>query len=110
MGTHPVELPLQRASKEEAASSNLALEEEATRVIEIIDTDEDSDEDFGVFDQSFPTEFLLATFSHLPFAQVSNIQELASILEATMLQLKQKTSFLELLESHVGGTTPKVAV
>ena len=66
VSTHSVELPTQRASKEEV-TSNPVLEEEATKVIEVVDSSEDFNEDFGVFDQSFPTESLLATFSHLPF-------------------------------------------
>ena len=49
-------------------TSNPVLEEEATKVIEVVDSSEDFDEDLGVFDQSFPTESLLATFSPLPFA------------------------------------------
>ena len=40
---------------------NVALEEEATKVMEVVDSSEDSDEDFGVFDQSFSTESPLAT-------------------------------------------------
>ena len=66
--THPVELPTQRASKEEVTSSNPVPKEEATKVIQVVDSSEDFDEDLGVFDQSFPTESLLATFSPLPFA------------------------------------------
>ena len=66
VSTHSVELPTQRASKEEV-TSNPVLEEEATKVIKVVDSSEDFNEDFGVFDQSFPTESLLATFSHLPF-------------------------------------------
>lgn len=71
-GTHPVELPAQRASKEEAAPSSLAPEEEATKVIKVVDVGEDSYKDFGVFDQSFPTESSPTTFSHLPSAQGSS--------------------------------------
>lgn len=62
-GTHPVELPLQRVSKEEAAPSNVPFEEQTTWVMEVIDFSEDSGEDFGPFNQSF---------SHLLAAEVSS--------------------------------------
>ena len=63
-GTHLVELPAQRALEEEATSLNAALEEEATKVMEVVDSSEDSDEDFGVFEQSFSTESPLATLTY----------------------------------------------
>lgn len=44
--THPIELPDQRAPKEEATSSNPAPEEDITKVIEVTDYSKDFDEDF----------------------------------------------------------------
>lgn len=86
------------------------LEEETIKVLEVVDSSENSDEDFGVFYQSFPTKSLLATFSSLPFTQASISQDPSSIPTAMVLQCKQRTSLFELLESHAGGATPEVAV
>ena len=63
-GTEQVELPIQRVTKKEATSSHPTPEEEMTRIIEVVD----SEEDFEVFDQPLPTESPRATFSHLPSA------------------------------------------
>ena len=63
-------MPIQRVTKEEATSSHPAPEEETIRIIEVVD----SEEDFKVFDQPFPTESLRASFSRLPSAQVSSSQ------------------------------------
>ena len=43
-------------------------------------------------------------------SQVSSVQEALSILDAMVLQRKSKISLLELLESYVGGTVPKVVI
>ena len=67
-GTQQVELPIQRVTKEEATSLHPAPEEENIRIIEVVD----SEEDFKVFDQPFPTESPRASFSRLPSAQVSS--------------------------------------
>lgn len=74
-GTQQVKLPIQQSTREEATSLNPAPEEEATKVIEVVD----SKEDFEVFDQPFPTESPLATFPHLPSTQVSSSQEPSNI-------------------------------
>ena len=68
VGTQPVELPTQRVSREEATSLYPAPEEEVTKVIEVVD----SEEDFKVFDRSSPMESPHTSLSYLPFAQVSN--------------------------------------
>ena len=74
-------------------------EEETVKVIEVADLEED----FEVFDQPYPTE-------PLPSAQISSSQEPPDIPEAMVLHRKKNTSLLELLESHVGGSTPEVAI
>ena len=79
--TQPVELPIQRASGEEATSSHLAPEEELNKVIEVID----SEEDFEVFDQSSPIESHCVSLSYLPPIHVSSNQEPSDILEAMVL-------------------------
>ena len=57
-----------------------------------------------------PIESPSATFTHLPFAQVSSSQEPSNVPKAMVLQCKKNTSLLELLESHTGGYTPEVAI
>lgn len=69
----------------------------------------DLEEDFDVFNRTNFVEFFSVNSRPLPSAQVSSIQETIDVLEAMDLQQK-KTSLLELLESHAGGTTPKVVV
>ena len=103
--TQPVELPFQRTAEEEATSS-LLVPEVTTKVVEV----SDSEEDFKVFNQPLSSEPIDANFSYLPPAQVSNIQEAPSIPNAMVLQCKAKTSLLELLEFHVEGIVPKVAI
>ena len=100
--TQPVELPFQRIAEEEATSS-LLVPEVTTKVVEV----SDFEEDFKVFNQPLSLEPIDANFSHLPPAQVSNIQEAPSIPNAMVLQCKAKTS---LLESHVEGIVPEVAI
>ena len=100
--TQPVELPFQHTTEEEATSS-LLVPEVTTKVVEV----SDFEEDFKVFNQPLSLEPIDANFSHLPPAQVSNIQEAPSIPNAMVLQCKAKTS---LLESHVEGIVPEVAI
>ena len=100
--TQPVELPFQHIAEEEATSS-LLVPEVIAKVVEV----SDSEEDFEVFNQPLSPEPIDANFSHLPPAQVSNIQEAPSIPNAMVLQCKAKTS---LLESHVEGIVPEVAI
>lgn len=64
-GTHQVELPNQRATEEEVISSDSTQEEEATRVFEVVDSEE---EDFEIFDQPHPTKSLSNTSRPLPSA------------------------------------------
>ena len=60
-GTHQVELPSHRSAKEEVTSSHLVLEE-AVKVVEV----SDSEEDFKAFDQPQSQESPGATFNHFP--------------------------------------------
>ena len=62
-GTQLVKLPIQRAAKE-ATSSHLLLEEEVTKIIEVVD----SEEHFDVFDHPSPVESPCASFVYLPSA------------------------------------------
>ena len=110
VGTHPVELPTQRAPEEEATSSNLTPEEEATRVIKVVDSSEDINEDFRVFNQPRSIESPGATFKHLHPAQVRSIQESSDIPNSMVLQMKPKIGLLELLESHTGGFVLEVSI
>lgn len=87
-------------------SSHLALKEETTKVIKV----SHSEEDFGAFNQPHSLKSPGVAFSHLPLAQVSSTQESFEVPDAIMLQRKPKTSLLELLESHLGGSVPKVAI
>ena len=80
-GTQQVELLIQHVTKEEATSSQPSPEEKTTKIIEVVD----SEEDFKVFDQPLPTKSPRATFSHLPFAQVSSNQKPSNVLEAMVL-------------------------
>ena len=69
------------------------------KVIEVADLEED----FEVFDRPYPIE-------PLPSTQISSSQGPPDIPEAMVLHRKKNTSLLELLESHVGGSTPEVAI
>jgi len=104
-GTQPIELPSQRSIEEVATFSHLVLEE-AVKVVEVLD----SEEDFEAFNQPQSPDSPGATFSHLPPAQVSDIQEPSDIPDAMVLQRKPKMSLLELLKSHAGRSMPEVAV
>lgn len=69
----------------------------------------DLEEDFELFDRLDLVESSNITLRSLPSTQVSSNQEIANTLEAMVLQRKN-TSLLKLLESHTGGSIPKVAV
>ena len=104
-GTQLVELPFQRTAEEEATLSQ-PIPKETANVVEV----SDSKEEFEVFNQLQSPKPSDVDVSHLPSAQVSNVQEAPSIPNAMVLQHKAKTSFLDLLESHVGGTMLEVAI
>lgn len=78
---------------EEATSSNPTLKEEATRVIEVVVSSEDIDEDFGVFNQPHSIESPGATFRHLPSTQVSSIQESSDVLTPWCSKGSQKSAY-----------------
>ena len=69
----------------------------------------DLEEDFDVFDRPNFAESSSINSRPLPSTQVSGNQETIDIPEVMVLQWK-KTSLLELLESHAGGTTLEVAI
>lgn len=73
-----------------------------TKIIKVVD----SEEDFKVFNQSSPIKSPHTSSTYLPSAQLSDVQKSSDILEAMVLQRKQNTSLLELLESHTRGSTP----
>lgn len=73
-----------------------------TKIIKVVD----SEEDFKVFNQSSPIKSPHTSSTYLPSAQLSGVQKSSDIPEAMVLQRKQNTSLLELLESHAGGSTP----
>jgi len=106
-GTHQVELPNKCATKEKVISSDLTQEEEAAKVFEVVDSEE---EDFEIFDQPHPIESPSNTSRPLPSAQIYSNQEPADIPEAMVLQRKKNTSLLEQLELYARGSTPEVAV
>ena len=70
----------------------------------------DFEDNFEVFNQPQSPEPPADDFSHLLPAQVSSTQEALSVPNAIVLQHKAKTSLLELLESHAGGSVLKVVV
>uniref|UniRef100_A0A7N2N1U0 Uncharacterized protein n=1 Tax=Quercus lobata TaxID=97700 RepID=A0A7N2N1U0_QUELO len=82
-GTHQVELPNKCATKEKVISSDLTQEEEAAKVFEVVDSEE---EDFEIFDQPHPIESPSNTSKPLPSAQIYSNQEPADIPEAMVLQ------------------------
>ena len=64
-----------------ATSSHPILQEEVTKIIEVVDYEED----FDVFDHPSPLESPCASSVYLPFAQVSSIQESSDIPDAMVL-------------------------
>ena len=92
-------------AEEETTPSQPAIKEEE-QMVEVLD----SEDNFEVFNQPQSLEAPAGDFSHLPPAQVSNLQETSSVPNAMVLQHKTKTSFLDLLESHAGGNVPKTVI
>ena len=86
-----MQLPNQRALKEEETSSSPAPEEEASEALEIVD----SEEDFEIFDQPPALDSPRAAFSPLPPAQVSSSQGPSNVPKGMVLQRKKKTSLFE---------------
>ena len=97
-----MELPSQRIAEEKTTSSH-PVPEVTVKVVEVLNFEED----FEVFNQLQSLKPSGPDFSHLPSAQVSNVQEALSIPNGIVLQRKSKTS---LLKSHVEGTVPEVAI
>nr|POE57240.1 hypothetical protein CFP56_01893 [Quercus suber] len=93
------------STKEEATSSHLVLKE-TTKVIEVLD----SEEDFEAFDQPYSPESPGATFKHLHPTQVNSTQESSFVPDTIVLQRKPKTILLKLLESYAEGSVPEVTI
>lgn len=100
-----MELPFQRTIEEEANPSQ-PTPNETPKIVEV----SDSEEDFEFLNQFQFLDPSKVDFSHLPFTQVSCVQEAPSIPNTMVLQRKAKISLLKLLESHARGTIPEVAV
>ena len=78
-------------------------EEEEKKVVEVLD----SEDNFEVFNRLKSPKAPISDFSHLPFAQFSQIQEDLLVPEAMGIQHKPKASLMEVMESQVGGKAPE---
>ena len=65
----------------------------------MLDFEDESKDDFKVFNQPESPEVPTGDFSHLPLAQVSQTQGDPSIPEAMGIQRKPKTGLLKVIES-----------
>ena len=89
---------------DEATPSQPAIkEEEEENVVEILD----SEDDFEVFNRLESLEASTDDFSHLPLAQVSQIQEEFFIPEAMGIQRKPRAGLLGVMESQSGSKALK---
>jgi len=79
-GIQQAELPFQHTVEEEVTHSQPAIKEEE-QVVEV----SDFEDDFEVFNQPQSPEVSAGDFSHLPLAQVSNLQETSSVPDAMVL-------------------------
>ena len=99
-GVLKVEPILQYKAMDEATPSQPAIkEEEEEKVVEILD----SKDNFEVFNRLKSLEASIDDFSHLPSAQVSQIQEDFFITEAMGIQRKPKAGLLGVMESQSGS-------
>ena len=111
-GVLKVEPILQCKAEDEATLSQPATreekeEEEKGKVVKMLNSEDESDDDFEVFNQPESPEVPVGDFSHLPSAQVSQTQGYPSILEAMGIQCKPRTSLLEVMKSQTGGKAPE---
>ena len=67
----------------------------------------DSEDNFEVFNRLESPKAPISDFSHLPFTQLSQIQEDLPVPEAMGIQHKPKASLIEVMESQVGGKAPE---
>ena len=96
-GVLKVEPILQYKAMDEATPSQPAIkEEEEEKVVEILD----SKDNFEVFNRLESLEASTDDFSHLPLAQVSQIQEDFFIPEAMGIQRKPRAGLLGVMESQ----------
>ena len=108
-GILKVEPILPYKAKDEATLSQLAdkreeeEKEEEEKVVEVLD----SEDNFEVFNRLESPKAPISDFSHLPFAQFSQIQEDLLVPEAMGIQHKPKASLKEVMESQVGGKAPE---
>ena len=93
--------PSQPATREEKE------EEEKGKVVKMLNSEDESDDDFKVFNQLESLKVPVGDFSHLPSTQVSQTQGYPSILEAMGIQRKPRTGLLEVMKSQTGGKAPK---
>ena len=99
-----VEPILQYKAKDEATPSQPTVKrEEEEKVVEVLD----SEDDFEVFNQPESPEASTSDFSHLPSAQVSQIQEDFSVPKAMGIQRKPRAGLLGIMESQSENKVPE---
>ena len=77
--------------------------EEEEKVVEVLD----SEDDFEVFNRPESPEASTSDFSHLPSAQVSQIQEDFSVSKAMGIQRKPRAGLLGIMESQSENKVPE---
>ena len=107
-GILKVEPILPYKAKDEATLSQPAdkreeEKEEEEKVVEVLD----SEDNFEVFNRLESPKAPISDFNHLPFTQLSQIQEDLPVPEAMGIQHKPKASLIEVMESQVGGKAPE---
>ena len=97
-GVLKVEPILQYKAEDEATLSQPAVkgeeEEKEENVVEVLDFKDD----FEVFNRPQSPEAPTGDFSHLPLAQVNQIQEDSSIPEAIGIQCEPRANLMEVME------------
>ena len=103
-GVLKVEPILQYKAEDEATPSQPTVKgEEEEKVVEVLD----SEDDFEVFNQPESPEASTNDFSHLPSAQVSQIQEDFSVPKAMGIQRKPRAGLLGIMESQSENKVPE---
>ena len=92
--------PFQPATREEEE------EEKEEEVVEVFD----SKDEFEVFNQPQSPEVSTDDFSHLPSAEVSQIQEDSFFLEAIGIKRKQMIGLLDVMKSSIGSKAPEKTI
>ena len=70
----------------------------------------DSKDEFEVFNQPQSLEVSTDDFSHLPSAEVSQIQGDSFVLEAIGIKRKQMIGLLDVMKSSTGSKAPKKTI